>query len=88
MLGKMDNKNFKRQIVLALAPLFVLCFAVFVNTVPGSLSKSMRDKSSSAIESMYSSNEQKDEAPSREPIYVSVIKFIINCNPFQKETQQ
>jgi hypothetical protein len=79
----MEKENYKKQLYLALTPLFILCIVVFINAGSVSVSKEVNNVNSPAVESLYSTEEQ----PSHEPVYVSIFKFIINCNPFQKESQ-
>jgi len=85
----MENKNSIKKILLALTPLLMLSTMVLCYTVPQSFSKAKYDEDySSSLQSEYTAEEQKPEAPSHESVYISIFKFIINCNPFQKETQQ
>ena len=84
----MESKDLKKQILLALMPIVALSMLVLFTTLPKSISASANeDDSSFSIQSEYATQEQKQEAPSPEPVYISIFKFIVNCNPFQKETQ-
>jgi hypothetical protein len=84
----MENRNFKKKIILALTPLLGLSMLVLFSTLPVFLNGSNSDESNmSSLQGEYST-EQKSDTPSHEPVYISVLKFIMNCNPFQKETQQ
>ena len=84
----MENKHLRKQILLALVPVIALSLIVLFNTVPKSFFDSGEEGSLvPTIQSEYAAEEQKQDAPSQEPIYISIFKFIVNCNPFQKETQ-
>ncbi|MGZ3863050.1 MAG: hypothetical protein ACXVPN_04540 [Bacteroidia bacterium] len=78
----MKVNNFKKQIVLALAPLLILCAFVFANWQFDYFSNAINGEGNST-NSIYNT----EETPLHEPVYVSVFKFIVNCNPFQKESQ-
>lgn len=70
-------------------PVMALSVIVLFTTAPKSLSASTSEGNPfRTMQSEYTSEEQKQDVPSNEPIYISVFKFIVNCNPFQKETQQ
>lgn len=68
--------------MLALAPFFVLCIFVFANWQSDYFSNAINEERTSE-QNVYNA----EETPLHEPVYVSVFKFIINCNPFQKESQ-
>jgi hypothetical protein len=84
----MENRNLKRQIIIALLPISVLSTVVFFSMGAGALagSKYNLGYNGPSYQSEYSAEEQKPEVPSHEPVYISVFKFIVNCNPFKKET--
>ena len=86
----MENKQLKKRIVLALLPLVALSVGVFITTAPKTFSNSNYSVNydGPSYQSEYSSEEEKPEVPSHEPVYISIFKFIVNCNPFKKETQQ
>ena len=85
----MENKILKRKIALALTPVFVLSLIVLFSNVPKSFdSVNYAGDLIPSMQSEYAAEEQKQETPSHEPVYISIFKFIVNCNPFQKETQQ
>ncbi len=85
----MENKKLKKKIILALTPLFVLSLVVIISTIPKSFSNTKYEGNyAPSFQSEYAAEEQKPEVPSHEPVYISIFKFIVNCNPFQKETQQ
>ena len=83
----MKNKQSKRGIIIALVPLFVLCMIVFVYTVPRTFTNSGYGVNYGvpSYQNEYSSQEHKPEKPSHDPVYLSIFKFIVNCNPFKKE---
>ena len=76
----MEKENYRKQFYLALTPLLVLCIIVFMNARSASVSKEITNENAPVVESLFSAEEQ----PSHEPVYISIFKFIINCNPFQK----
>ena len=83
----MKNKELKKKIFLALLPLFALSLVVGLATVPKAFSnESSEEGYLPSLQSDYTAEDQKSDSP--EPVYISIFKFIVNCNPFQKETQQ
>ena len=82
----MESKSLRSKFVLALLPLFVLCFVVFMNTALVSFSTDKEDDNAASVSSLYTTEEQKEDMQ-HDPVYISIFKFIMNCNPFQKETQ-
>ncbi|MGZ4041154.1 MAG: hypothetical protein ACXVNR_11355 [Bacteroidia bacterium] len=55
---------------------------VFANWQSDYFSNAINEERTSTQE-VYSA----EETPLHEPVYISIFKFIINCNPFQKESQ-
>ncbi len=85
----MENKSLKKKIALALVPLVGLCLVVFISTSKNASANSNNNLNYlPSYQSEYAAEDQKPEVPSHEPIYISIFKFIVNCNPFKKETQQ
>jgi hypothetical protein len=85
----MENKQLKKQIILALIPLIALSFAVLFGSSSGTFRTTKYKLFNNAAfgQPEYASGDQKPEMPSPEPVYVSIFKFIVNCNPFKKEAQ-
>jgi hypothetical protein len=82
----MESRNLKKQIVLALVPLGMLCVCVF-SFDNKDFSAHLKYEEAGVVANSYSSQEQKQESPSHEPMFISVFKFIVNCNPFKREAQ-
>jgi hypothetical protein len=81
----MENKDLRNKFVLALSPILVLCLIVFMNTASVSSSFETDDENAAPVSNVYDAEEQKADV--HEPVYVSIFKLIMNCNPFQKEAQ-
>ena len=79
----MENKRLKKQILLALLPAIALSMLLLVAAAEFVSGSDYEGSSFPSIQSEFSAEEQ----PSHEPVYISIFKFIINCNPFQKESQ-
>ncbi len=85
----MKKSNTNKRTLFILIPLLWISMLAFV-LLPRS-TKSVHvsaDDIGSSIKSNYDVDDQKHEAPTNhEPVFVSIFKFIVNCNPFRKETQ-
>lgn len=86
---KQKVKNKRR--LIALVAFFSLSMLAFI-MVPGKPSALIGSHSEEAgtvkMEENYDLDNQKQhESPANEHMLISVFKFIVNCNPFRKETQ-
>jgi flagellar basal body-associated protein FliL len=69
----------------------LLVFSLFTSLLaPRTLHSANHDLNAlevSATKGSYDVDNQKHETPANhEPVFMSVFKFLVNCNPFKKET--
>ncbi|HXB39180.1 MAG TPA: hypothetical protein VNZ49_01480 [Bacteroidia bacterium] len=85
----MKKKNTNKRTLFILIPLLGLSLLAFI-LLPrtGRNIDLSNEESAQAVQSAYDVDDQKHEAPvNHEPVFVSVFKFIVNCNPFKREAQ-
>lgn len=84
----MDRKINKQTLyfLVPLASVTLMAFIVLSGSEAGAGSNG-DTKMNLRMNGAYKVNHQKHEAPANhEPALISVFKFIVNCNPFKKET--
>jgi len=85
----MKKKSNNKRTIFILVPLLGLSLLAFVlspSAAPGSGINAEADTSIN-MKGNYDVDDQKHEAPANhEPVFISIFKFIVNCNPFRKET--
>lgn len=84
----MKKKSNNKRTIFILVPMLGLSLLAFVLTPSApALGIQAEDNTSVDMKSNYDVDDQKHEAPANhEPLFISVFKFIVNCNPFRKET--
>ena len=84
------KKNTNKRTLFILVPLFALSMLafIFIPRQTPQLNPGTEGNSGSLVGGNYAVDEPKQEAPvpnDREPVVISIFKFIVNCNPFKKE---
>ena len=85
----MNKKKSNKRTLFILIPLLGLSMLAFILLPRTSKSIDLNTEESAQVdESKYDVDNQKHEVPvNHEPIFASIFKFIVNCNPFKKEAQ-
>jgi len=87
------KKNTNKHTLFIGVPLLALSLLAFI-FIPRqalNLGSNPGENAGPAVHGNYEMDEQKQEVPApseREPVVISVFKFIVNCNPFKKEAAQ
>lgn len=87
----MKKKRYNKRMLVALVVIFTLSMLAFIS-VPGKPSAFVgsgnEETGTVKLEENYGVDNQKPSEPAaHEHMLLSVFKFIVNCNPFRKETQ-
>ncbi len=85
----MKKKKANKRMLFVLVPMLGISLAASLMT-PRSVAAPGPgiefNEPSSASSANYDVDDQKHEAPANhEPVFMSIFKFIVNCNPFRKE---
>ncbi len=85
----MKKKKANKRTLFILVPLLGLSLFASV-FAPGSktgMNGKVAFEGPYTTQTNYDVDNQKHEAPqNHEPVFMSIFKFIVNCNPFKKET--